>query len=196
MCTASLGRVGAGIGPAADPRFGFPPMRLRGAGATVRSMTILVTCASKHGATAEIAEALGRDLSARGHDVEVRRAEEVDGVGAYDAVVLGSAIYMGRWLPAATALADVYAQELAQRPTWLFSSGPLGDPPKPDPPDFEPLNERLHARGHRVLNGKLERGRLSLAERGVVRMVKAPYGDYREWTVVADFANEIASALA
>jgi menaquinone-dependent protoporphyrinogen oxidase len=158
-------------------------------------MTILVTCASKHGATAEIAEALGRDLCAHGHDVEVKRAEEVDGVGEYDAVVLGSALYMGRWLPAATALADVYAGELAQRPTWLFSSGPLGDPLQPEPPDLHALDERLRARAHRVLAGKLERSSLSLGERGVVRMVKAPYGDYRDWRAVADFAEEIATAL-
>jgi menaquinone-dependent protoporphyrinogen oxidase len=159
-------------------------------------MTVLVTCASRHGATAEIAEALGRDLCAHGLDVEVKRAEEVDGVDTYDAVVLGSALYMGRWLPAATALADVYADALAAKPTWLFSSGPIGDPPKPEPPDLSRLEDEVHARGHRVFGGRLERERLSLRERGVVRMVKAPYGDYRDWPAVSEFAGEIAAALA
>jgi menaquinone-dependent protoporphyrinogen oxidase len=158
-------------------------------------MTILVTYASKHGATAEIAEALGRDLCAYGHDVEVKRAEEVDGVGAYDAVVLGSALYMGRWLPAATAIANVYATELSGRPTWLFSSGPVGDPPKPDPPDLSSLDEQVHAHGHRVLSGMLDREQLSLGERSIVRMVKAPYGDFRDWDAVAEFAAQIDSEL-
>jgi menaquinone-dependent protoporphyrinogen oxidase len=155
-------------------------------------MTILVTCASKHGATTEIAEALGRDLWARGVDAEVRSADEVDGVRAYDAVVLGSALYMGKWLPEATALLDECAEDLAVRPTWLFSSGPLGDPPKPEPPDVHELIERVQARGHRVFSGKLEREALSLPERAVVRMVKAPYGDFRDWDAVADLADEIA----
>lgn len=155
-------------------------------------MTVLVTCASKHGATTEIAEALGRDLWARGVNAEVRSADEVDGVRAYDAVVLGSAIYMGKWLPEATALADECAEDLAVRPTWLFSSGPLGDPPQPEPPDLQEVVDRLHARSHRVFGGKLERGTLSLPERAVARMVKAPYGDFRDWDAIADLADEIA----
>jgi menaquinone-dependent protoporphyrinogen oxidase len=170
-------------------------MRTSMGGVSLRAMTVLVICASKHGATAEIAEALGRDLCAHGLDVEVRRAEEVDGVGAYDAVVLGSALYMGRWLPSATAIADVYREELAQKPTWLFSSGPIGDPARPEPPDLRRVENAVHARGHRVFSGRLERGRLSRGERSVVRMVKAPYGDFRDWQAVAEFADEIASEL-
>src|SRR3954454_11475137 len=81
-----------------------------------RPMTVLVTYASKHGATTEIAEALGRELWARGVRAEVRSADEVDGVSAYDAVVLGSAIYMGKWLPAALEL----ARTCDERRTWLF----------------------------------------------------------------------------
>jgi menaquinone-dependent protoporphyrinogen oxidase len=155
-------------------------------------MTVLVTYASKHGATTELAEALGRDLWARGVDAEVRSADEVDGVRDYDAVVLGSALYMGKWLPEATALLDECAEDLAVRPTWLFSSGPLGEPLQPEPPDLHELVERVHARDHRVFAGKLERGTLSFPERAVVRMVKAPYGDFRDWDAVADLADEIA----
>jgi menaquinone-dependent protoporphyrinogen oxidase len=154
-------------------------------------MTVLVTCASKHGATTELAEALGRDLWARGVDAEVCSADEVDGVRAYDAVVLGSALYMGKWLPEATALLDECAEDLSVRPTWLFSSGPLGEPPQPAPPDLHELVERVHARGHRVFGGKLEREGLSLPERAVARMVKAPYGDFRDWNAIADLADEI-----
>ncbi|HET8528818.1 MAG TPA: flavodoxin domain-containing protein [Gaiellaceae bacterium] len=155
-------------------------------------MTVLVTCASKHGATTEIAEALGRELDAHGLDVDVVPADEVGGVERYDAVVLGSAVYMGNWLAPALALAEANEQALRGRPTWLFSSGPLGDPPQPDPPDLAPLAERVGARGHRVFTGRLDRGRLSLGERAVVRMVKAPYGDFRDWEAVADLADEIA----
>jgi menaquinone-dependent protoporphyrinogen oxidase len=154
-------------------------------------MNVLVAYASKHGATTEIAEALGRELCARGIDADVTRAEEVDGVGEYDAVVLGSAVYMGHWLPAAQALAD----ELDGVPVWLFSSGPLGDPPRPEePPNLGGLEERVHAHGHRVFAGRLRRADLSLPERAIVRMVKAPEGDYRDWDDVAAYADEIAAA--
>jgi menaquinone-dependent protoporphyrinogen oxidase len=158
----------------------------------IPAMTVLVIHASKHGATTEIAEALGRDLWARGVNAEVRSADEVDGVVGYDAVVLGSAIYMGRWLPEATALVDECGEDLATRPTWLFSSGPIGDPPQPAAPDLSELVERVHARGHRVFGGKLERGTLSLPERAIARVVKAPFGDFRDWAAVDDLADEIA----
>jgi menaquinone-dependent protoporphyrinogen oxidase len=146
-------------------------------------MTVLVAYASRHGATREIAEALGRDLCERDIDAEVRSADEVDGLDDYDAVVLGSALYMGKWLPAAQALRDRCTGE----PLWLFSSGPLGDPPLPEPPDLGPR--------HRTFGGRLSRGELSLGERGIVRMVKAQYGDYRDWDAVAELAGEIAGAL-
>lgn len=146
-------------------------------------MTVLVAYASKHGATREIAEALRHDLRSRGIDADVVRADEVGGFDDYDAVVLGSAVYMGNWLPAAQALRDRCTHEHL----WLFSSGPLGDPPLPAPPDVGPR--------HRVIPGKLSRGGLSLAERGIARLVKAQYGDFRDWAAVAELADEIADEL-
>ena len=150
-------------------------------------MTVLVTYASKHGATTEIAEALGRDLWARGVQAEVRSADEVDGVAAYDAVVLGSAVYMGKWLPEALRVAE----QCAERPTWLFSSGPIAGVPDAPPPAVP-----VDARDHRVFGGKLDRGSLSLRERTITRFVKAPDGDYRDFAAVADYAGAIAQSIA
>ena len=146
-------------------------------------MTVLVAYASKHGATTEIAEALGRDLRSRGIDADVLRADEVGGFDEYDAVVLGSALYMGKWLPAAQGLLE----DCTHEHLWLFSSGPLGNPPLPAPPDLGPR--------HRVIPGKLDRPSLSLAERGIVKLVRAPYGDFRDFEAVAELADEIADEL-
>ena len=97
-------------------------------------MTVLVTAASRHGGTREIAEAIARELEAQGVSVELRELEEVSDLGRYDAVVLGSAVYLGRWLEPALRFVERHADELAERKTWLFSSGPIvGDPPRPDP---------------------------------------------------------------
>jgi menaquinone-dependent protoporphyrinogen oxidase len=155
-------------------------------------MNVLVAFASKHGATAEIAEAIAGRLRASGLSVDCREAGDVTSIEPYDAVVLGSAVYAGRWLPEARAFAERHADELAERPTWLFSSGPIGDPPHPaEPPALDGLEKRVHARAHRVLGGRLRRSDLSLPERAVVRVVKAPVGDYRDWDAVAAFAEEI-----
>jgi Flavodoxin domain len=54
-------------------------------------MTVLVTAASKHGATLEIAEAIARVLAEQGVSAELVPIDEVSDLGRYDAVVLGSA---------------------------------------------------------------------------------------------------------
>jgi menaquinone-dependent protoporphyrinogen oxidase len=61
-------------------------------------MTVLVTAASKHGATLEIAEAIARVLDEQDASAELVRIDDVQDLGRYDAVVLGSAVYMGRWI--------------------------------------------------------------------------------------------------
>ena len=161
-------------------------------------MRVLVAVASKHGATEEIAATIGRALGIRGLDVDVRAVGDVAGLDPYGAVVLGSAVYMGRWLEPARAFAEEHADELAARPTWLFSSGPLGSPPKPMPDkavQLDAIIAQTGAREHRVFVGKLDKSCLSLGMRAVVRAVHAPYGDFRDWAAIAAWADEIADAL-
>jgi menaquinone-dependent protoporphyrinogen oxidase len=161
-------------------------------------MTVLVTAASRHGSTYEIAEAIGRALAERGVEADVRRPEDVEDVAAYDAVVLGAAVYMGKWVEDARRFVDEHAEALAARPTWLFSSGPIGDPPKPDAEEAVQVDDvvaRAHARDHRVFAGKVDRSRLSLAERAVIRVVRASEGDYRDWAAIDAWAAGIAEAL-
>lgn len=160
-------------------------------------MHILVTVASKHGASAEIGETLGTRLHERGLEVTILPPEAVDAVSPYDAVIIGSAVYAGHWRSEAVDLARREGAALRRRPVWLFSSGPLGSPPVPagDPVDVADVMARTGAREHRVFAGELERDRLGFGERAVVGMVRAPYGDYRDWPSIGDWADEIASQL-
>ena len=160
-------------------------------------MKVLVSAASKHGATAEIAQAIGFTLSSAGIEVDVRRPEDVRSVAAYDGVVLGSGVYAGRWLEPVKKLIDRESSALAYKPVWLFSSGPIGDPPKPDeePVDVARLRERIKAVDHRVFPGKLDRGSLGLAEKAIVSVVHAAEGDFRTWEPVKTWAAGIARTL-
>lgn len=160
-------------------------------------MTVLVSAASKHGSTGEIAEAIGRVLRDRGLEVDVRAAENVTMVDGYEAVVLGSAVYAGHWLEPARHVAQSQAIPLATRPVWLFSSGPVGDPPKPDedPVDVAALVEATGAREHRVFAGRIDKHRLGFAEKAVVLALRAPEGDFRDWAAVEAWAAEIADTL-
>ena len=91
-------------------------------------MRVLVATASRHGSTGEVALAMGQALRARGLAADVCAVDEVVSVDDYRAVVLGSAVYHGRWIPAAVSFAEAHADALAGVPVWLFSSGPVGDP--------------------------------------------------------------------
>jgi menaquinone-dependent protoporphyrinogen oxidase len=161
------------------------------------TMKVLVTVASKHGSTMEIAASLADTLRETGLDVTLKPVEEVASMEGVDAVVLGSAVYAGRWLGAATRLVEGHRQELLARPVWLFSSGPIGAPPKPDgdPADAAIMVERTAARGHRLFAGRIDRSDLGFAERAVVRVVGAAEGDYRPWDEISAYAREIATEL-
>ena len=89
---------------------------------------ILVAYASKYHATAEIAEEIGKTLrQTAGLEVVVRDVSTVTHLSPYDAVVLGSAVYIGQWQESAAQFLKTHERELAQRPVWLFSSGPTGE---------------------------------------------------------------------
>jgi len=78
-------------------------------------MNILVTVASKHRGTGEIGEALAAALRATGLSVETRAPETVTSLDRFDAVILGSAVYAGRWMDSATRFTERFATELADR---------------------------------------------------------------------------------
>jgi menaquinone-dependent protoporphyrinogen oxidase len=160
-------------------------------------MKVLVTAASKHGSTDGLARTIGAELELAGLDVDVRRPSEVASIDRYDALVIGSAVYLGRWLDEARQLVDGFAEELPTKRVWLFSSGPLGDPPKPagDPLDVARLVERSGAVEHRVFAGRLDQERLGIAERVVIASVQGPSGDFRPWPAIQLWAREIAMSL-
>ena len=151
---------------------------------------ILVASATRHGVTAEIAaeiaDVLRRDVA--GAVVDLRDAADAGDVAGHDAAVIGSAVYMGRWLPTARNLVEGHREVLSAMPVWLFSSGPLGDPPVPadGPAEVVALGVAVDARGHRLFAGRLDRQELRWVERATARVVHAPEGDTSATTTRSD----------
>jgi menaquinone-dependent protoporphyrinogen oxidase len=160
-------------------------------------MRVLVTAASRHGATAEIAQAIGAALHGQGLDVTVLPVEEVTTIEPYGAVVVGSAVYAGHWLRPAIGFVTTHTKALTVRPVWLFSSGPVGEPPMPadTPVDATETVSMTHARGHRVFAGKLDRRTLGWAEKAVAIALHAPEGDFRDWDAIRAWAAEVGTTL-
>jgi menaquinone-dependent protoporphyrinogen oxidase len=160
---------------------------------------VLVAYGTKHGATADIAEAVAGQLRQEGHAVDCMPAREVVGLDSYDAAIVGSAVYMKRWRPEARRLLRRQAKALAERPFWLFSSGPFGETPDPtwsEPPHLIKEAERLGVRGHVVFGGRLPLEPSNFMERSMVKSCPPDKRDLRDWDAIRAWAKRIGAELS
>ena len=164
---------------------------------------LLVVYASKHHSTAEIAWAIG-ELLQQSNDVQVdiRSVEVVEDISPYDAVIVGSAVYMAQWQATAVDFLKKHELELAQRPVWLFSSGPIGqgDPATllkgwEFPEALQALATRIKPRDIALFHGNLDPTELNLLERSAVKLIHAKFGDSRDWNMIRVWAGSIAQVL-
>jgi menaquinone-dependent protoporphyrinogen oxidase len=159
---------------------------------------VLVAYGSKHGATAEIADAIAQELRGAGLDADCRPAGEVRGLDGYDALVLGSAVYAKRWRREARRLLARNRSAIAARPLWIFSSGPCGK--DPDAAWSEPARvvaraQALGARDHVVFGGRLPLEPANFVERSMIQQTPPEYRDLRDWEQIRAWAGGIARAL-
>jgi menaquinone-dependent protoporphyrinogen oxidase len=160
-------------------------------------MKVLIAVASRHGSTQEIGEMIATELRATGVLPDLRDADTVATIAGYDAAIIGSAVYVGQWMPPAKRFVVQHRDQLVTIPVWLFSSGPLGDDPWPpgEPHGVADLVESIGAREHVVFTGKLDSYTLGFAERLVVKAVHAPTGDFRDKGAIRAWARAIGLAL-
>jgi menaquinone-dependent protoporphyrinogen oxidase len=88
------------------------------------STHLLLAYATKRGSTKEVAESIAETLAASGHEVDVRAAADVRDLGGYDGVILGGALYMGRWHGDAIGFLERHRDALATIPIAVFAMGP------------------------------------------------------------------------
>ena len=163
---------------------------------------VLVAYATKYGATAEIAERIGQMLRQAGFHADVLPADHVSNLHSYKAVVLGSAVYIGRWRKEAATFLKANEKVLAERPVWLFSSGPTGEGNPVEltkgwrfPQALQPIADRIRPRDIAVFHGAINVKKLNLIEKWMINNVKAPVGDFRNWEAITSWAAAITDAL-
>ena len=161
-------------------------------------MRVLVTVASRHGGTREIGARIAAELEARGLAVDVVDPDDVASIDGFDAVVLGSAVYSGHWLPSARQFAARFETELTGRPVWLLSSGLATAPAAAanSPAETQAMLVATGARGHRAFGGRLDVSTLDVDERAIVAGAQGKEGDHRDMAAVARWADQIADALS
>ena len=183
---------------------------------------VLVVYASRHGATRGIAQRIGDVLRTEGLEVDVAPADHASGVGAADAVVVGSAVYMGTWAKEAVEFVKRNEVMLSELPLWFFSSGPLPGSSMSKGAGVDPLTDALgpedgpgsggrkkvaeisaatNPKYHRVLLGAFDpNDPAKVTSERLVRLLPAvkkalPAGDFREWDAIEAWAREIAATL-
>lgn len=181
----------------------------------------LIVHASRHGATAGIAERIGETLRNAGVDAVVSPATHAPDPRTFDACVVGGGVYMGTWVKDGTDYLERYQAALATMPVWLFSCGPLPGSTK-EVKDLDPIEQALGPadgpgsggrkkvqaladaigiRDHRVFRGAYDPNDPPkvFAER-VIRLLPAskgilPPGDFRQWDLIEAWARELAVAM-
>ncbi|MBX2997812.1 MAG: pentapeptide repeat-containing protein [Caldilineaceae bacterium] len=160
-------------------------------------MRILVAYASSSGSTGEVAQAIG-DVFRPDADVDVFNVKAVENVRKYDAIVLGSSIRAGRWLPEALRFLESFRSGLAERPVAYFitclalieetddnrqTALSYLEPILQMTPEITPVGLGLFA-------GSLESERASSLPIDI-----PPHGDYRDWGKIRAWATEIFPKL-
>ncbi|GHF36385.1 flavodoxin domain-containing protein [Streptomyces griseosporeus] len=158
---------------------------------------VLVAYGTTNGSTAEIAEAIAEVLRKDGLTVEALPARSVPSVAPYDAVVIGGGLYAGRWHKDARRFVRRHGKNLAERPLWFFSSGPLdasaSERDIPPVPGVHKAMIRLDAKGHVTFGGCLQEGAKGWVARMILRNGKG--GDFRDFGQIEAWAARIGQEL-
>jgi menaquinone-dependent protoporphyrinogen oxidase len=161
---------------------------------------ILVAYASKSGTTAEVAEAIAEALREQGLTVEVLPVQTVTGLEEYRAVILGSGVRVGKWLPEALSFARKHQSLLAELPLAIFTVHMLltgnDEASRNGRAAYTaPVREMLQPRAEAFFAGRIDLSRLSLIERLMTKAVKAPEADERDWAAIRQWAERLPEEL-
>lgn len=164
---------------------------------------VLIVYASRAGSTGEVAKVIGQTLSDSGASVDVRSVSEENDPGNYKAVIVGSAIRMGRWLPEAVNFVKKHRDELSRMPTAYFvvcstmkddtlenRNRVLAylDPVRKAAPNVEPIDTGLFA-------GVVDFSKLSFMDKSMLKMKGVSEGDFRNWAAIKKWAIDIVPML-
>jgi menaquinone-dependent protoporphyrinogen oxidase len=162
----------------------------------VSAVRVLLVYGTERAGTSGIAEIIGDTLAAAGIEADVRPAEHRVDVARYDAVIVGGALYAGRWHRYARRFVKRHLRRLRERPVWLFSSGPLDDSAAvtdiPPVSQVDRLMADIGARGHITFGGRLEPSPAGFV---AARMARTRAGDWRDPDRIRGWATGVAAEL-
>ena len=161
---------------------------------------ILVTFATRNGSTAEIAQAIGKELASAGHTVDVTEMNAVSSLKDYTAVVIGAPLYMGSIDGAAGKFVKQYSEHLSGLPVAAFAVGLAPKSPEPSAVEMAMIAQKkslepLTPVSSVLFAGKLDPAKVNFVMRKFLEMAKIPAGDFRDWSAIAAWARELPGIM-
>jgi menaquinone-dependent protoporphyrinogen oxidase len=165
------------------------------------SKRVLIAYATKCGSSMEVAEAIGKTISQNDIAVDIKSVKKMADITGYDAVILGSAVRMGQWLPEAVDFIKRHQSRLNQLPMAIFSVHimNMGDSPESIAARQAytvPVREMITPSAEAFFPGQIDASKLSFFERMLGRIVSAPEGDFRDWEAINSWAAEAYTSLS
>ena len=161
---------------------------------------ILIAYATQHGSTAEIAQAVGKELTASGFDVEIAEIKNITSLSGYNGIVIGAPLYMGGLMKDVSQFIGRFALELARLPVASFAVGLT--PVSKAAGNVDHAMECLHTSlspikpvGTILFAGKLDPAGLGFIQRKMMELGKVPAGDFRDWDLIAAWARELPEKM-
>jgi len=157
---------------------------------------ILITYATRAGSTLGVAEAIGAELKRRGLEVDIQPVTAKPALEPYDAVVLGSAIRMSSWLPEMVDFIKANQPALNRLPVALFTvhilnTGEEESSRAARQAYLNAVRPLLNPVAEMFFSGKIDLETLSFVDRLMVKMVKSPIGDFRDWERIRAWSASI-----
>lgn len=162
---------------------------------------VLVTYATRCGSTGEVAETIARALCEAGATVDVRPVKEVEDVGPYQAVIVGSAIRIGRWLPEATKFVETHRAELGRVPLAYFGvcmtvTEDTEEERREAEGYLQPVRDLIQPAEEAMFAGAVNYQKLPFVLRFLMKnMMKSPEGDFRDWEAIRAWAGGLSARL-
>ena len=162
---------------------------------------ILVTYATRYGSTVEVAEAIGDELRMAGMEVEVIPVAKVKNLAEYQAAVIGSPIYMGKWLADAQVFVERHQTILRTMPIAYFTVGltlheGTEEQRTQATASMQQVKELVPPVATGLFTGKLNRRNLSFVDQAIVTIVRAREGDFRDWNAIRSWARDLKKSIA
>lgn len=165
-------------------------------GAETMPNKVLIAYASKCGSTGEVAQAIADELTRRGQTVEVKLAHKVTSLVGYSAVMVGSAIRMGNWLPEALKFVEQNAAELQRMPTAFFTVHMLNTDESAASRQarvsyLDGVHKFMTTPNEVFFAGKLELAKMSWLDRFISTAMKAQDEDNRDWNAIRSWVQTV-----